>query len=142
EPRGPPFAERHRRRRRPTGAPPPLPRKLGTSGKVWLVLMLAFVVWVPIALALDPVLRFTDRGDVRFLRSVARLRTPWLTDIAVRGDRLGTGWTLTIVSVGLIVALVVFRRWRHLLTFLGSLAVLELVGGTLLQHFSRPRPNG
>src|SRR5205807_7251676 len=34
----PGVTERARRHRRPSGAPPPLPRKLGSSGKAWLVL--------------------------------------------------------------------------------------------------------
>jgi membrane-associated phospholipid phosphatase/tRNA A-37 threonylcarbamoyl transferase component Bud32 len=139
---GPPTAKHGRRRRRPTGAPPPLPRSLGTSGKTWRALEVALLVWVPAALSIEPVLRFAERADIRFLREVAELRTPWLTDIAVRADRLATGWALTITGGALVVALMVFRRWRHLLTFVVSLFALEFVGGGIYEVFSRPRPNG
>ncbi len=73
-----------RRRRRPTGAPPALPRSIGLSGKLWLFLSVALLIWVPAALAFPEVLRVADRADTAFLRQVARLRTEWLTTIADR----------------------------------------------------------
>ena len=33
-----------RRQRRPTGAPPPLPKKIGLTGKLWLAAVLLVVV--------------------------------------------------------------------------------------------------
>ena len=48
-----------RRRRRPTGAKPPLPRHLGTSGKAWLLAVLAGLVLVVLA-TFDPVQRFGE----------------------------------------------------------------------------------
>jgi hypothetical protein len=39
-----PTATRVRRRRRPSGEPPPLPRQLHTSGKRWLLLVGVAVV--------------------------------------------------------------------------------------------------
>jgi membrane-associated phospholipid phosphatase/serine/threonine protein kinase len=137
-----PLPERRGRRRRPTGAPPPLPRKLGTSGKVWLALAILLVAWVPLALAFQNVLGFADRADTWLLRGVAHLRTAWLTRVATRVDLLATGWLLTIVGLGLIVALIVFRRWRHLLTFLGGLLLLEFGGSLIYFRFARPRPYG
>ena len=50
------------------------------------------------------------------------------------------GWTMTIVAIGLIVTLMVFRRWRHLFTFVGSVLALELLGGFLYDAFARPLP--
>ena len=35
-----------------------------------------------------------------------------------------------------------FRRWRHLLIFVCSLAFLELAGFWINQELTRPRPNG
>ncbi|MGZ8762016.1 MAG: phosphatase PAP2 family protein [Acidimicrobiia bacterium] len=131
-----------RRRRRPTGAPPALPRSIGTSGKLWLVLLVALVAWIPFALASTAVLRFADRADTAFLQQVARLRTGWLTTVMTRIDRIGSGWTLTVLAVGTIILLLGFRRWRHLLTLLASITVLEIVGSILYDGFSRPRPYG
>jgi hypothetical protein len=36
--------------------------------------------------------------------------------------------------------MMVFRRWRHLFTFLASILVMQLVGLQLYEAFSRPRP--
>jgi membrane-associated phospholipid phosphatase/tRNA A-37 threonylcarbamoyl transferase component Bud32 len=138
----PETVRQHRRRRRPTGAPPPLPRTLGTSGKAWLVVNVLLLLWVPIALMSPAVLRVADVADTWFLRLVANLRTPWLTRIVSETDRIATGWAITITALGLIVAIVAFRRWRHLFTFLGAILVLELLGELIYDGFSRPRPYG
>jgi tRNA A-37 threonylcarbamoyl transferase component Bud32/membrane-associated phospholipid phosphatase len=131
-----------RRRRRPTGAPAALPRSLGTSGKLWLAALGVLLVWAVVSLVSEPSLRVTDRVDTAILRQIARLRTGWLTSVARAVDRLGSGWTVTLLIFGMLVALMVFRRWRHLLTFLGSLAVLEMATSSLYDSFARPRPYG
>lgn len=127
-------------RRRPTGAPPPLPRRVGASGKVWLTAFAALLVWVVLSQRSDAVLRATDRADSAVLRWIAVLRSGWLTDVATAIDWIGSGWCLTVLGIGTLVALMVFRRWWHLLTFVGSVFVLELVGETLYQLLARPRP--
>ncbi|MGO9501511.1 MAG: hypothetical protein ACLPUO_08025, partial [Streptosporangiaceae bacterium] len=44
---------------------------------------------------------------------------------------------------GVLVALTMaFRRWRHLLVFLGSVLFLELAGTSIYFGLSRPRPYG
>ena len=98
--------ESTRRRRRPTGKPPPLPRSIGVSGRLWLFLSVALLVWVPAALAFQEVERFADQADTAFLRQVARLRTDWLTTIADRVDRLASGWTPTLMIVVTIIAII------------------------------------
>ena len=47
-----------------------------------------------------------------------------------------------MVAAATLIALLVFRRWRHLFTFLGSMAVLEIVSNILYDTFQRPRPYG
>jgi membrane-associated phospholipid phosphatase/tRNA A-37 threonylcarbamoyl transferase component Bud32 len=129
-----------RRRRRPTGAPPPLPRSLGTTGRAWLIVLAVLVGWVLVLLASPAARRFTDQADAAALRQIARARTGWLTDIATAYDRVATGWTLTAAAVVVLVGQIAFRRWRHLFTFLASILVVELVGLQLYNAFSRPRP--
>jgi membrane-associated phospholipid phosphatase/tRNA A-37 threonylcarbamoyl transferase component Bud32 len=131
---------RRRRRRRPTGAPPPLPRSLGTTATYWLIALGVFAGWVLVLLVSPTARRVTDRVDAAVLRQFARVRTAWLTDIATAYDRIATGWTLTVLAVAVLVLLMVFRRWRHLFTFLASILVMELVGLALYNAFSRPRP--
>lgn len=129
-----------RRRRRPTGAAPPLPRHLGATGKVWLAVLVVLLAWVVVTLLFEPAERATDRFDSAVLEQVAGVRTPWLTDVATELNRFGSGWAVTVLAVGVIAAQIAFRRWRHLFTFLGSVAVLVVIGRQLYDSFARPRP--
>ncbi len=131
---------RARRRRRPTGAAPPLPRSLGRTGRGWAVALVVMVLTIFVLLWSAEARRLVDQADAAVLRALAALRTPWLTSLARGIDRVATGWTLTIFALGVVVAILVFRRWRHLFTFLASILVMELVGVALYQAFSRPRP--
>ena len=136
----PSTARRTRRRRRPSGAPPPLPRSIGLTGKLWLAAMGVLTLWAVLAHLFHSVDRFTARTDSAILRQIARLRTDWLTDVMNGIDRLGSGWAMTTLGLGLIVALMVFRRWRHLFTYLGSIVVIAVIGQILYANFARTRP--
>jgi hypothetical protein len=106
-----------------------------------LIAMVVLSGWALVAYHWHWAGRITDRIDSAVLRGIARARTPWLTDVADRIDRIGSGWTLTLVGIGLLVALMIFRRWRHLFVFLGSVFVFfELVGATLYLTLDRARP--
>jgi len=102
--------------------------------------MAVVVVWVVAVAASTRVERLTDRADAFILRSIARVRVDWLSSVARAVSRFGTGWSLTVVAVGLLVAIIVFRRWRHLFTFLLAFVVLGLIGQVLSAVFNRPRP--
>ncbi|MET0149656.1 MAG: hypothetical protein ABW310_10920, partial [Acidimicrobiales bacterium] len=136
----PSTARRSRRRRRPSGAPPPLPRSIGLTGKLWLAAMGVLTLWAVLAHLFHSVDRFTARTDSAILRQIARLRTDWLSDVMNGIDRLGSGWAMTTLGLGLIVALMVFRRWRHLFTYLGSIVVIAVIGQILYANFARTRP--
>ena len=84
--------------------------------------------------------RVTDRFDADVLRQIARARTGWLTNVMSGVQRMGSGWWVTAVAVGLVVALLVFKRWRHLFTLVGSIMLIEVIGGLVYEAFSRPRP--
>jgi tRNA A-37 threonylcarbamoyl transferase component Bud32 len=129
-----------RRRRRPSGAPPPLPRQIGRTGRGWIVAAVVLVAWLVIALRSPWARRLTDQVDAAVLRSVAELRSDWLTTIARGIDRVATGWTLSAVILALLVMTIAFKRWRHLFTFLGAVAVLQFVGAPLIYIYRRPRP--
>jgi tRNA A-37 threonylcarbamoyl transferase component Bud32/membrane-associated phospholipid phosphatase len=136
----PPTARRTRRRRRPSGAPPPLPRQIGWTGKGWLVAVAVLVGWLIVTAVSEWARRVTDQIDAAILRGFARLRTEWLTDVMRAVDRAATGWWMFGIAAALVVLMVVFRRWRHLFTFLGSVMVLEVIGLTMIDAYSRPRP--
>jgi tRNA A-37 threonylcarbamoyl transferase component Bud32/membrane-associated phospholipid phosphatase len=130
-----------RRRRRPAGTAAPLPRSLGMTGGFWLVALGFQLAWVVAAATSSDVLRLTDRVDAAIARPLVRARTGWLTAIVEEVDQIGSGWLVTIVGLGLLMANMIFKRWRHLFTFLVGVAVIEVVAGDIIYHgFERPRP--
>ena len=128
-------------RRRPTGAPPPLPRKLGWSGKLWLVLAVLLAIAL-VWLSPQDQPKFAMDAETAILRWFAALRTDWLTPVMRTVARLGTAWSVTILGGALVLALIVFKRWRHLATFLVNLTVLGLIGTGVSFLTKRPRPYG
>ena len=128
-------------RRRPTGAPPPLPRKLGTSGKVWLGLAgLLAVALLGFAMGGQPLL--AARLETWVLRSIASLRADWLTPGMRVLGAVGNDWSKTILGCGMLALLIIFRRWRHLFTFFASLLVAGMLGTLVYLLVRRPRPYG
>jgi tRNA A-37 threonylcarbamoyl transferase component Bud32 len=101
------------------------------------------LVWAAALCTSDRAVRITDRADTAVLRQIAGLRRAWLTDVMGAVDRTASGWAVTVVGLSLLGAMVGFRRWRHLFTFLGTVVLLEIVGGDLLYGAARrPRPYG
>ncbi len=84
--------------------------------------------------------RLTDKADAAILRGIAELRVGWLSDVFRAIDRMATGWTMFFVTAALVVGMVVFKRWRHLFTFLASVMVMQVLGLLLIAAYSRPRP--
>ena len=128
------------RRRRPSGEAPPLPRHIGATGRAWLLTTAVVVAWLLASIHLAWVQRVTDRADVAVLRALADLRTTWLTAAARGVDRVATGWTMFVVAMLLVLVSIVWKRWRHLFAFLGSVVVLRLMGLALHAAHRRPRP--
>ena len=73
---------------------------------------------------------------------LAEVRTPWLTDVAHGIKAAGGGWGVTVLGLSVVALTMFFRRWRHLLVFLGGLFFLEIVGQWIYFGLSRPRPYG
>src|SRR6478752_1331918 len=134
--------QRTARQRRPTGAPPPLPHPVRVSTTAWLVLAVVIVSCAFVISAHTPWLGLGDRTNTRFLRLLAEVRTPWLTDVARAIKAAGSGWAVTVLGLSVVALTMIFRRWRHLLVFLGSLFFLEIVGQWIYFGLSRPRPYG
>ena len=112
------------RRRRPSGKPPPLPRELGVSGKLWVIVH-------PRAGRVPVVLLFTvpigppfERRESQFLIWLSGFRTGWLTDVAKFLSGAGAEWPNRVARWAVIVVLVVFKRWRHLFVFVGTVLVV------------------
>ena len=129
------------RRRRPSGEPPPLPRNLGVSGRVWVALAAVLVAIVGLVLASQALSSGFDRWNAAVLRGIVSIRTGWLTTLMVGVNTVLTSpWTVGILRVGTLVALVGLRRWRHLGVFLGSVVVVELAAYQLALLVTSPRP--
>jgi tRNA A-37 threonylcarbamoyl transferase component Bud32 len=114
---------RGRRRRRPAGEAPPLPRRIGKTGWWWLGLgTLAIIGWVTaitVAGGVVPV-------DQAVLQGLARLRTPALTRIMVAVAEVADPLVL-VLGWAAILVLVVFRRLRRLVVFLGTFWLVQLL---------------
>jgi tRNA A-37 threonylcarbamoyl transferase component Bud32 len=137
-------AVRSPRRRRPTGAAPPLPYRLQTSGVGWLV---AALVLVGLTLAIfarglrGPAVTATVIDDA-VVGWLASLYGPGLV-APLRGvARIGSWLVVYTAYYGLVLALLVLRRWRHLLVWV----IAVLLGGNLIDVLAmitrRPRPFG
>jgi tRNA A-37 threonylcarbamoyl transferase component Bud32/membrane-associated phospholipid phosphatase len=135
----PPAVQRVRRRRRPSGEPPPLPRHLNASGKWWLALSgLVLTAWL-VVIVTDSVAT-VDVADTRVLQAIAEIRTPWLTRVAEVGGVLATATALHVLWLANLLALAALRRWRHLFVWIGAgLVVIKLSAG-LASAMQRPRP--
>jgi tRNA A-37 threonylcarbamoyl transferase component Bud32/membrane-associated phospholipid phosphatase len=132
-----------RRQRRPTGAPPPLPHPIAVSTTAWVLLALVIVAFAFMFSEITPWRRSGDQANTWVLLRLADVRTPWLTDVANGINAAGSGWADTVFGVSVVVLIMIFRRWRHLAVFLGSLFFLEIVAGLLIYYgLTRPRPYG
>jgi tRNA A-37 threonylcarbamoyl transferase component Bud32/membrane-associated phospholipid phosphatase len=137
-------AVRSPRRRRPTGAAPPLPYRLQTSGIRWLV---AAVVLVGLTLAIfarglrGPAVAVTVVDDA-VVQWLAGLVGPGLVS-PLRGLARVASWlVLWTLSYGLLLVLLVLRRWRHLLLWLVVVELGSYLTFGLAMIGRRPRPFG
>ena len=134
-----PALRRVRRRRRPSGEPPPLPRHLNASGKWWLAASGGVVLaWVVVAVTGSVAL--FDLADTRVLQALARVRSPALTRAALIGGALATPVAVYALWVTNVVILIVVRRWRHLFVWVGVALVVVNFGAAMLTALQRPRP--
>lgn len=135
----PPAIARVRRRRRPSGEPPALPRQLRTSGKWWLGLSgIVVVAWAVVVLT--GTIRYFDVADTRVLQAFAELRSPLGIDVAEVAGVLATERALHVVWLTNLVLLVAFRRWRHLFVWFGVVLVVVNVAAVTATTLQRPRP--
>src|SRR5215216_2251578 len=126
-------ARRSAGRRRPTGEPPPLPRSIQPTGVWWVAAAVVLVTLARITFgwARDSLGMAVTVWDDAVVGWLAGLRLPGLT-------RLMEAIVASTGSVGMVgalrwatvVALLVLRRFRHLVVFVGSL----ICAGTVWQR--------
>src|SRR3954470_1405845 len=133
----PPPIRRVRRRRRPSGEPPPLPRHLNASGKWWLALSAAVVVaWIVVVAT--GIVSWVDLVDTRILQAIATLRTPWLTRVADVAGVLGTSAGIYVLWLTNLLVLAGFRRWRHLFVLVGMAVLVVNIAASMASTLQRP----
>ena len=131
-------------RRRPSGAPPPLPRHLRTTGIGWLAGAVVAVVFTVL------VFRNGVRGaaisvivaDDTVVRWMSQIDLPGIHGIARGVSYAASWWAIELMIWVITVALIVFRRWRHLLIYLVVSQLAQMVHGRLYDLTTQPRPFG
>jgi tRNA A-37 threonylcarbamoyl transferase component Bud32 len=140
-----PGTTRRARRRRPTGEAPPLPHHLQTSGVGWLIAAVVLVALTVVVFARGlrgaaVAVTVVDDAVVRWLNG---LDAPGLVAVERALAAISSWWVLNGLGLGLVLALLALRRFRHLIVFfvVGNLVVLvaENVVAAIAQ---RPRPFG
>jgi tRNA A-37 threonylcarbamoyl transferase component Bud32/membrane-associated phospholipid phosphatase len=129
-------------RRRPSGEPPALPRKINASGTWWLVLACA----VGGLLALTATTRVTgvtlDVVDHTVLEWIANLRTDWLTRVMRVLGAPATAPAVQVLWLANLILLLTWRRWRHLIVWIGTGLVISNGAAAIADTLQRPRPLG
>ena len=131
-------------RRRPTGQPPPLPHHLQTSGAGWLIAAIVLTAASIVIFAnglRGPAVEITVADDA-VTRWLATVRVPGLTPAAWDLADASSIPAMVTIGYGLVAALLVLRRFRHLLVFVASFEVANLLSGVVQLVVHRPRPFG
>ena len=131
-----------RRHRRPSGEPPPLPHRLGKSGRFWLALSVYFAATLVGVLLFNPLSNVFEAVDAAILRRFVDLRSPAVVNIALAMNGLASRWTIRLIRWSVIGSLVIFKRWRHLFVYVGAVMILEILVAGLTLVLARARPFG
>ena len=133
---------RSRKRRRPSGSPPPLPRNIRASGKFWLIAAsLVALCWMVLFTVKDSGVWMAHR-DFTLLQAISNIRSDVLTDVMRALDAIGSDWTVRILRWSVLIALLFLKRFRHFFVFFGSIFVVGFITNTMAYLIARPRPLG
>jgi tRNA A-37 threonylcarbamoyl transferase component Bud32/membrane-associated phospholipid phosphatase len=133
-----------RRRRRPSGAPPPLPRHLETTGVGWLLAAVGLVTVFAISFAASRhgAAVAVTAADDRVVRWLTGLRSGWFAGVVAVAAFPASWLASKILAWCIVVPLLVFRRIRHLVVYVVALAVTSQLTLVLSSVLKRPRPLG
>lgn len=130
------------RRRRPSGEPPPLPKEMN-----WFAigLLVEFgiwaIAWTWVFLS-DDAARWITQVDLAVMSPIVENRVGWLTETLRWVDDPGIPWLTFTVGWIVLIGGLITRRIRHVLIYIGTLAVTALVVTTVSNLIRRPRPLG
>ena len=131
-------------RRRPSGAPPPLPRHLSTTGAGWLIAAVVsiFVTALVFRNGVSGAAVTVIDVDDAVVRWMSGIDLPGIHGIARGVSYAASWWVIEITVWLLVVAMIIFRRWRHLVIYLVVSQVVQLVHDLLYDLTTQPRPFG
>lgn len=132
------MAKQSRSHRRPSGEPPPLPRSPGW-GRVVLVFGITLLVGVVASVLFH--LGVAETAGASTLGSVQDAAPRWLVDVSERLDVVGDIVFVGVLRLAIVVVVVAFKRWRHLLVVLATFVLVDWVALRLL-GVQRPQPPG
>ena len=84
-----------------------------------------------------------DRWDSSFLQWIAQVRSPGLDSFVRRVEAIiASEWTVGILRWAILLILLAFKRFRHLLVFLASILAVGALSTWISNFFVRARPVG
>jgi tRNA A-37 threonylcarbamoyl transferase component Bud32 len=133
-----------RRRRRPSGAPPPLPRHLETTGVVWLLVAVGLVAVFAVSFVASRhgAAVAVTAADDRVVKWLTGLNRGWLAGVVAAAAFPASWLGSKILAWCIVVPLLVFKRFRHLVVYVVALAVVTQLAVVLSVVLKRPRPFG
>ncbi len=139
-----PSRQARRTRRRPSGAPPPLPRHLRTTGFGWLIGAIVAIAFTELVFrnGVQGVAVTAIVVDDTIVRWLSEIDLPGVDGVARALNAACSWWAIELTVWLLTVALIVFRRWRHLLIYLVASQVAQLAITRLYDVATLPRPFG
>ncbi len=132
------------RQRRPSGAPPTLPRHIERSGLIWLAAAIV-ATGAAVAVFVGGLGRWAVDVTViddAITRQVAGAPVPGFTAVARVIAEAGAAPATVIAGYVLLLALIAARRFRHLLVLVVSYEALTLLTTIFLLVVHRPLPFG
>ena len=126
--------ETSRRRRRPSGEPPPLPRPAWWP-RLAIVLGATIVVGILLGYAYE-----NGPLDAAMLDWLTGFRAAWVVNLSEALSWFGTATGILVLRLALAIVLIVFRRWRHLAVTLGAFVIFDALVVSLVR-FDLPTPD-
>lgn len=128
------------RRRRPSGAPAPMPRDLTGAAQLWLLFgVLSLFIWIWL-FAVPASTQWWTVQDYKLIDRLVAMRTDTWTAVAKALNALTSEWFVRVLRLGMLVAVIFVKRWRHFFAIMIAIVIVEGTGEFLKDLIGRPRP--
>ena len=126
-------------RRRPTGEPPALPRRVSRSTPLYVVL-LAFVIGLWVVLLIPAGARVVTRVDNALIGTLEPVRNALLDDVMLAIHAFGSEWTFRLIAWPTLIIVLALRRFQRLVVLLGATLVVVALNAQMSAVIGRMRP--